>query len=111
MPQLAGVVAVAAGRRAPRWRSASDGAVFTWGQNVAGQLGLGDDAPRAVPTQVPGLASIRAIAAGGGQAFAIRRDGVVFAWGNNRDGQLGLGEHGGRRLRAEPTRPSVRSPG
>jgi alpha-tubulin suppressor-like RCC1 family protein len=90
VPGLAGVVAVAAGV-ASSMALRQDGVVLTWGQNGAGQLGLGDEGSRPVPTPVPGLANVRAIAAGGGQAFAIRRDGVVFAWGNNRDGQLGLG--------------------
>ncbi len=90
VPGLAGVVALAAGV-ASSMALRQDGVVLVWGQNGAGQLGLGDDASRPVPTPVPGLANVRAIAAGGGQAFAIRRDGVVFAWGNNRDGQLGLG--------------------
>jgi alpha-tubulin suppressor-like RCC1 family protein len=90
VPGLAGVVAVAAGV-ASSMALRQDGVVLTWGQNGAGQLGVGDDVSRPVPTPVPALANVRAIAAGGGQAFAIRRDGVVFAWGNNRDGQLGLG--------------------
>ena len=90
VPGLASIVAVAASV-ASSMALRQDGVVFVWGQNGAGQLGLGDDAARPVPTQVPGLSSIRAIAAGGGQAFAVRQDGAVFSWGNNRDGQLGLG--------------------
>jgi alpha-tubulin suppressor-like RCC1 family protein len=90
VPGLTGIVAVAAGL-ASSMALRQDGVVLVWGQNSAGQLGLGDESPRAAPTPVPGLANIRAIAAGGGQAFAIRGDGAVLAWGNNRDGQLGLG--------------------
>jgi len=84
------IVAIAAGGRSSMALDAS-GRVFVWGDNVAGQLGLGDDQGRTAPTPIKDLEEVAMIGAGGQHAFAVRRDGVVFAWGNNQDGQLGLG--------------------
>ncbi len=84
------IVAIAAGGRSSIALDAN-GRVFVWGDNVAGQLGLGDAEGRTVPTQIPSLQDITVIGAGGQHALAVRRDGVAFAWGNNQDGQLGLG--------------------
>ncbi|MCS7074299.1 MAG: hypothetical protein NZ108_07515, partial [Bacteroidia bacterium] len=42
----------------------SDGTVWTWGRNTDGQLGHGDNTNKNVPTQVPGLSNIIAIAGG-----------------------------------------------
>jgi alpha-tubulin suppressor-like RCC1 family protein len=90
VPTLGQVVAVAAGREFSL-ALGSDGRVFAWGDNAAGQLGTGDIDNRPMPTPIPGLQDVRMIGSGGQHAFAVRRDGAVFAWGNNQDGQLGLG--------------------
>jgi alpha-tubulin suppressor-like RCC1 family protein len=87
---LGPIAAIAAGGRSS-FALDANGRVLSWGENVAGQLGLGDADGRTVPTPIPGLEDIAVIGAGGQHAFAFRRDGVTFAWGNNRDGQLGLG--------------------
>jgi len=69
-----------------------DGAVFVWGANGAGQLGIGQaGGAAAAPVQL-GLSNIIAVAAGGDSSYALRGDGVVFAWGNNVAGQLGLND-------------------
>jgi alpha-tubulin suppressor-like RCC1 family protein len=92
---LGPVIGVAAGAEFSLALGA-DGRVFAWGDNVAGQLGVGDLESRASPTPVPGLQDVMLIAAGAQHALAVRRDGAVFAWGNNKDGQLGLeGSPGG----------------
>ncbi len=87
---LGRIVAIAAGGRSS-FALDANGRVFAWGDNVAGQLGLGDGEGRTTPTQIPGLQDISVIGAGGQHAFAVSRDGAAFAWGNNQDGQLGLG--------------------
>jgi alpha-tubulin suppressor-like RCC1 family protein len=70
----------------------SDGSVWTWGRNTLGQLGSGNTVgPRSTPAPVPGLSSIRAIAAGADHVLALDADGRVWAWGANGDGQLGDG--------------------
>ncbi|MHB8572792.1 MAG: RCC1 domain-containing protein [Candidatus Dormibacteria bacterium] len=73
-----------------------DGTVWTWGNNQAGQLGNGigpktEPVYSNVPVQVPGLAGITAIAAGGVFNLALSQDGVVWAWGDNRWGEAGIG--------------------
>ncbi|MCK9901458.1 RCC1 repeat- and reductase domain-containing protein, partial [Frankia sp. Cpl3] len=75
----------------------SDGTVWAWGLNDAGQLGNGTQTNSTVPVQVAGLTGIRAIAAStsplgtAGVGYALRRDGTVWAWGLNDAGQLGNG--------------------
>ena len=66
----------------------TDGALFTWGYNAQGQLGLGDATNRSSPVQV-GTSSWTSISANGSGVAAIRSDGGLFIWGNNTEGQLG----------------------
>jgi alpha-tubulin suppressor-like RCC1 family protein len=71
------------------------GVVYTWGYNERGQLGLGDHGDgteRNVPTEVPEVTKVVAVAAGSYHSFALSRDGTVMACGNNDYGQLGLGD-------------------
>jgi hypothetical protein len=71
------------------------GAVYTWGSNDDGQLGLGDygeGTNRNVPTEVPGVDGVVAVATGSYHSFVLSRDGTVMACGSNDDGQLGLGD-------------------
>ncbi len=69
----------------------SDGTVWTWGTNTAGQLGDGTTTQRNTPVQVSGLTNITAIAASSfsSHALALKNDGTLWAWGNNSTGQLG----------------------
>lgn len=67
------------------------GALFCWGDNVDGQLGLGSSAPQAMPTQVGTSTGWRALAVGHFHSCAFRHDGL-FCWGMNKDGQLGLND-------------------
>ena len=71
------------------------GAVYTWGYNDRGQLGLGDhgySTDRNVPTEVPGVNEVVAVAAGSCHSFVLSREGTVMACGDNGYGQLGLGD-------------------
>jgi alpha-tubulin suppressor-like RCC1 family protein len=68
----------------------SDGILFTWGLNNAGQLGTGDTVYRSTITQV-GSSSWTAVSAGNSYTAAIRQDGKLFSWGLNSIGQLGDG--------------------
>jgi alpha-tubulin suppressor-like RCC1 family protein len=67
----------------------SDGTVWQWGGLHAPNLPA-----QTTPVQVPSLANIVHIAAGGmaplrGHALALRADGTLWAWGANDAGELG----------------------
>jgi hypothetical protein len=91
VPGLTGVKAIASG-----WQTAyalhQDGTVSTWGTNESGQLGIGSTAENVrVPTKIPGLIGVTAIAAGYRTAYAVASDQTVWSWGRNQAGQLGNG--------------------
>src|SRR5438874_1904574 len=66
----------------------SDGTVWAWGDNRAGQLGRGTTSNHEVtPARVTGLAGVTKISAGNDFSLALCSDGTVSAWGDNRRGQ------------------------
>jgi hypothetical protein len=81
---------------------ATDGIVYTWGENNNGQLGDGWQTDSYTPVKVlegeyagttylgdnPGN-KIIAIALGRVHSAALAEDGTVYAWGENGNGQLG----------------------
>jgi alpha-tubulin suppressor-like RCC1 family protein len=72
----------------------ANGALFCWGGNAEGQLGLGDFMPRDLPERValPGGGTIDTVEAGFENTCVIRsEDGAVFCWGANYSGQVGNG--------------------
>jgi alpha-tubulin suppressor-like RCC1 family protein len=73
-----------------------NGQVQCWGDDSEGQLGRGVTPPHAdqfaiTPTNVVGLSSIQAIAAGMEFTCALSQIGEVSCWGNGKSGQLGNG--------------------
>ncbi len=69
----------------------SDGTVWAWGANNAGQLGDGTNADRNTPIKLNGLATVVQIAGGGIHSIALKADGTLWAWGFNSSGQIGDG--------------------
>lgn len=69
------------------------GAVYCWGNNGFGQVGMAVPAPESlVPTPVAGLTTgVQAIAAGENHTCALTAARAVFCWGSNAAGQLGDG--------------------
>jgi alpha-tubulin suppressor-like RCC1 family protein len=69
----------------------SDGTVWTWGENLYGQLGNGTTTDSNVPVQVSGLSGVTsAVAATGAfHCMAVKNDNTVWAWGRNTYGNLG----------------------
>ncbi|HEY0101807.1 MAG TPA: S8 family serine peptidase, partial [Pyrinomonadaceae bacterium] len=68
----------------------SNGTVWAWGLNVAGQLGDGFNyLDSHMPVQVVGLSDVSAVDAGSDHSLALKRDGTIWAWGNNSYGQGG----------------------
>ncbi len=77
---------------------ASDGTVYTCGDNFRGQLGNGNNTNSNVPVAVnnSGVLSgktIVQVAAGDQHAIVLASDGYIFTWGWNLDGQLGNGSN------------------
>jgi alpha-tubulin suppressor-like RCC1 family protein len=75
---------------------ADDGAVFSFGTNIAGRTGLGTSggntaiATPIVTTNLIGK-KITKISAGGAHSLLLADDGAVFSFGSNSNGRTGLG--------------------
>lgn len=67
-----------------------DGALYCWGENDLGQLGLGDLEDRDQPTRVGTAADWTAVAGGSQHTCGLRANGALFCWGDNLSGQLGV---------------------
>ena len=66
-----------------------DGSVWTWGNNIHGQLGNGNATNKNTPVRVDVLTDVIAIAGGYYHTAALKSDGTVWTWGDNYYGQLG----------------------
>jgi len=75
----------------------TDGTVWAWGNNGAGQLGVKTVEKCAglycssTPVEVSILTDVVAVTAGDSHSIALKGDGTVWAWGENWSGQLGDG--------------------
>jgi len=70
----------------------SDGTVWTFGANGAGQLGTGSITTQSlVPVQVQGLTDVIALTARDFHNQALRPDGTIWSWGSGLSGELGNG--------------------
>ena len=68
------------------------GAVWGWGRNQRGQVGVGGSSTvLTAPRQVPTLSGIVEVGDGRDSSFAMNAAGDVWAWGYNDVGQLGDG--------------------
>jgi alpha-tubulin suppressor-like RCC1 family protein len=74
----------------------TDGALWSWGKNNYGQLGLGGTANRSSPVQVGALTTWSKIASGNAHSLAIKTDGTLWSWGYNGQGRLGLNDTANR---------------
>jgi hypothetical protein len=70
----------------------TDGTLWAWGQNDAGQLGLGAITPNQfAPVQIGTDSNWVKLAVGYEHAIALKADGSLWGWGDNTYGQLGNG--------------------
>src|SRR2546430_2391508 len=83
---LDGVTVIAAGHE-HSLAVKSDGTVWAWGLNLAGQLGDGGGVQRPAPVRVPNLTDGTAVAGGSLHSLALKSDGTVWAWGSNLFGE------------------------
>lgn len=113
---LDGVAAIAAGAAHGLAVLRSDGSVWAWGSNSAGQLGAqtttictyptGQSPCSTSPVRVAGLSGVKAVTGGGSHSLALKQDGSAWGWGDNSRGQLG---NGTRTDRSSPVRVSTLS--
>lgn len=66
-----------------------DGAVYTWGNNNDGQLGIGSNAVSLSRNLI--AYNTTTISAGGKVGLTLKSEGTLYSWGNNVSGQLGNG--------------------
>ena len=66
------------------------GELFAFGNNKYGQLGLGDNKNRNVPTLLIHDDSIQQIICGNYNSFILKKSKELFVFGYGNDGQLGL---------------------
>jgi alpha-tubulin suppressor-like RCC1 family protein/outer membrane protein assembly factor BamB len=69
----------------------TNGTLWAWGLNHAGQLGIGSTTLSRVPVQVGSQSNWIQVEAGATHTLALQRDGSLWAWGANESGQLGRG--------------------
>lgn len=74
----------------------SEGQVYCWGENTAGQVGNGKGGRALFPTLVKEAAGYTALTAGGATTCGLKGDGSAFCWGSNTDGQYGADGPGSR---------------
>jgi alpha-tubulin suppressor-like RCC1 family protein len=67
----------------------SEGEVYCWGENSAGQLGTGKRGYSIMPQRLDRSLRFTALSAGGDATCGVRRDGALFCWGSNAAGQFG----------------------
>lgn len=69
-----------------------NGALFSWGANGSGQLGVNDVSIHYSPVAV-GAAKWQQVGAGSAFACGVQTGGNLFCWGSNATGQLGIGNN------------------
>jgi alpha-tubulin suppressor-like RCC1 family protein len=68
-------------------------ALWVWGRNTSGQLGVNDTTSRSTPvTTLLGGTNWKSIAGGGYHTVALKTDGTLWSWGSNTSGRLGVND-------------------
>jgi alpha-tubulin suppressor-like RCC1 family protein len=81
-----------------------DGALWCWGDDARGQVGVLGNVARAEPQLLASEAFVD-VCAGERHSCALRADGTAFCWGDNGRGELGVGDF---QPREQPTELSSR---
>jgi alpha-tubulin suppressor-like RCC1 family protein len=70
----------------------TNGTLWAWGDNSAGQLGLGDTEARLTPSQIGIDSDWTKITGGISHTLSLKTNSTLWAWGLNDTGQLGLND-------------------
>lgn len=68
-----------------------NGALYCWGRNQYGELGLGNTTQYTTPTQVGSATNWTSVSTSGSDTCAINSSGNLYCWGRNDYGELGQG--------------------
>lgn len=71
----------------------SDGTLWTWGLNIYGQLGIGNNINQYTPVQVGTGSTWVSVSCGDAFTIGLKADGTLWAWGSNGEGALGIGNN------------------
>ena len=66
----------------------TNGTLWAWGENSAGQLGIGNTQAQTLPVQVGTDTDWKQVAAGVSSVLALKADGSLWGWGLNMNGEL-----------------------
>lgn len=66
----------------------TNGTLWSWGENSAGQLGIGNKQAQTLPVQVGTDTDWKQVAAGVSSVLALKTDGSLWGWGLNMNGEL-----------------------
>lgn len=69
-----------------------DGALWAWGNNSNGVLGLGDTDDRSSPVRIGLTSDWEAVYSSQYYTLAIKTNGSLWSWGSNWNGYLGHGD-------------------
>jgi len=72
----------------------TDGTLWVWGRNTAGELGQNNLTKYSSPVQIPGT-TWDTVAGGVACMGGLKTDGTAWVWGNNASGLLGLNQPDG----------------
>jgi alpha-tubulin suppressor-like RCC1 family protein len=67
-------------------------ALYAWGYNASGQLGLNNTISVSSPIQVGTSTDWNTVCIGESSVLSLKDDNTLWSWGNNGEGQLGLGD-------------------
>jgi len=76
--------------------SPNTAALYSWGYNSNGQLGIGSTTPVSSPVQIGSNTNWLKISCGRYHNIGMRDDGTIWGWGNNGYGQLGMNHRANR---------------
>jgi alpha-tubulin suppressor-like RCC1 family protein len=80
----------------------TDGTLWAWGRNSAGNLGNGNTTDYSSPVQIGTLTNWKQVANGGLITAAIKQDGTLWTWGDNVFGALGISVSGATSYYSSP---------
>jgi len=75
----------------------TDGTIYSIGNNLSGELGVGDNNARSSPVAVVGGLTFKQLYTGtSGGRIGLTTTGAAYGWGDNTAGNLGVGDNNAR---------------